>query len=176
MAARSASEVEAVSVSHWSVGAVGDDKLFVYSDHEPEGDEEEFEGEVEDVETCVGEIPWDHFSGWDGVHEGDGSTVDGTDGENRGGEEDDDHLPVERPSTEVVDCLGLERWMRFSDGGNPHNRNRKNGRYRKDDIAEKLDLLGGLLGESIVEVGLNHNTDNQQKDCYTAEQCPETNG
>lgn len=64
--------------------------------------------------------------------------------------------------------------MRFGDAGDSHNRDREKGRYRKDDVAVKLNLLAGLLGKGVLKVGLHNIADDQQEDGNAADECPDS--
>lgn len=168
--------MEAVAVGHGSVCAVWDDELSVDARDEPEGHEEEVEGEVEDVESRAGEVPGNWCIQGSGRDESDARTVDGSHGEDGGGGEDDEHLSMQGALAEVVDGLWLEGWVRLRDAGDSHDGDRQQGCDGEDDVAEELDPLRGGLGESVGEVGLDDDTDDEEEDGDAADQSPDSDG
>lgn len=66
--------------------------------------------------------------------------------------------------------------MGFRNTGDSNNGDREDGGYRKDNIAEELDLLRGVLGKGIVEVGLDDDADDEEEDGDAADESPDSNG
>lgn len=146
LVARFTSESEAASVGVRALSAVGDEEAFIDSEGEPGQGDADFDGEVEDVEAGLGEVP--RGLGVRGSARGEvesrGAPA-GAEVEEDGGDEDEEDLGAHGARAELVDGATVGVEVAAGDGGED-DRDGEEGDDGVEGFAVELDVADGVEG------------------------------